>query len=158
MATEYAFITRWQIKAPLPQVWSVIYSSLDWPDWWKGVQSVTEIEKGDNAGIGSVRSYTWRSVLPYTLSFQMRLVEIETYKRMKGQAFGELEGEGEWFFEEKNGITYIEYHWTVFTNKAWMNYFSFMLKPAFQYNHDVVMSWGARGLAAKLNAELVSYQ
>lgn len=157
MATQYAFVTRWQFKAPLPDVWDAIYSSLEWPAWWKGVLAVTELEKGDEGGIGSVRAYSWRSVLPYQLSFRMRLVEIETHKRMKGQAFGELEGEGEWFFTEKEGITHVEYHWMVFTNKAWMNYLSFMLKPAFQYNHDVVMRWGAQGLASKLNAELISY-
>ena len=77
---------------------------------------------------------------------------------MKGKAFGELEGEGEWFFEEKNGITQVQYHWSVFTNKAWMNYLSFLLKPVFKYNHDIVMSWGAKGLAKKLQAKLISYQ
>ncbi len=37
-----------------------------------------------------------------------------------------------------------------------MNYFSFVLKPIFKYNHDVVMRWGAKGLAKKLGTELVS--
>ncbi len=158
MATQYAFITRWQIKAPLSEVWDAIHSSLDWPVWWKGVIKVRELEKGDTDGVGGVREYTWRSILPYQLAFNMRLTELEKYKRMKGIAFGELEGEGEWFFEEKDGITFIHYYWTVFTNKAWMNYLAFMLKPAFNYNHDVVMSWGAKGLAKKLNAELISFK
>ncbi len=158
MATEYAFVTKWQIKAPLPDVWEAIYHSLDWPHWWKGVEKVVELEKGNEDGIGSVREYTWKSILPYQLAFNMRLTELEKHKRMKGLAFGELEGEGEWFFEEKDGITYIRYHWTVFTNKTWMNTLAFILKPAFNYNHDVVMSWGAKGLAKKLDAELVSYR
>ena len=76
---------------------------------------------------------------------------------MRGEAFGELEGVGLWMLEEKNGITYIQYNWDVFTNKRWMNYFSFLLKPLFKYNHDVVMRWGAEGLAKMLDAELVSY-
>ena len=158
MATQYAFVTRWQIKAPLTQVWDVIHSSLEWPSWWKGVEKVVELEKGDTEGIGGVREYTWRSILPYNLAFNMRLTEYEEHKHMKGEAFGELEGEGEWLFEEKEGITYVQYNWTVFTNKAWMNYLAFILKPAFNYNHDVVMSWGAKGLAKKLNAELISYK
>jgi hypothetical protein len=157
MATEYAFITRWQIKAPLNQVWDTIYSSLDWPGWWKGVLAVKELQKGDEDGIDSIREYTWRSILPYKLVFNMRLTELEKFRRMKGKAFGELEGEGEWFFEEKDGITFVQYNWTVFTNKSWMNYLAFIMKPAFSYNHDVVMSWGAKGLAKKLNAELLSY-
>ncbi|NCI46486.1 SRPBCC family protein [Sediminibacterium soli] len=157
MATEYAFITRWQLKAPVDQVWLAIYESLEWPLWWKGVVAVTELQKGDATGVGSVRNYTWRSVLPYRLSFNMRLTEIHDHRFMKGKAFGELEGVGEWAFEEKEGITFVQYNWTVITNKSWMNWFSFLLKPAFNYNHDVVMRWGAEGLARKLNAELISY-
>lgn len=158
MATQYAFVTRWQIKAPLPQVWNVIEDSLNWPHWWKGVVAVSEEKKGDVSGIGSVRVYQWRSILPYQLAFHMELTGLEQYRYLKGKAYGELEGEGEWFFEERAGVTYIEYHWTVFTNKAWMNYFAFLLKPVFNYNHDVVMRWGAQGLAKKLNAELISDQ
>lgn len=37
-----------------------------------------------------------------------------------------------------------------------MNALSFMLKPLFQYNHDVVMRWGAEGLAKLLQAELLA--
>lgn len=155
---KYSFITRWQIKAPVEQVWNAIYESTDWPNWWKGVLAVKEIEKNDANGINGVREYTWKSVLPYKLAFNMRLLKREELKYMYGEAFGELEGKGEWFFSEQDGVTYVQYNWDVYTNKAWMNYLSFMLKPAFQYNHDVVMRWGAEGLAKKLNAELVSYK
>lgn len=155
MAKEYAFITRWQIRAPLQVVWDTIYDSMHWPSWWKGVLDVTVVKAGDEAGVGGIRKYTWRSVLPYKLVFDMELTVIEPCRYMKGVAFGELEGLGEWFFEEKDGITYIEYHWNVFTNKTWMNTFHFILKPAFEYNHNIVMAWGAKGLAKKLNTELV---
>lgn len=158
MGTQYHFITRWQIKAPLPQVWNAIEDSLNWPNWWKGVVAVKELQQGDVQGVGGIRSYAWRSVLPYRLVFHMQLTELEKYKRIKGKASGELEGEGEWLFEEHNGITHIQYHWTVSTHKPWMNHLAFLLKPAFNYNHDVVMRWGAQGLARKLQAELVSYR
>jgi len=50
----------------------------------------------------------------------------------------------------------VQYNWNVETNKAWMNYFSFALKPLFKLNHDVVMKRGAACLTKKLNAALVS--
>ena len=87
----------------------------------------------------------------------MKLLERDELKRLYGEAFGELEGNGTWLFEEKDGISYVQYNWNVYTNKAWMNYLSFVLKPAFRYNHDVVMRWGAEGLAKKLNATLLKY-
>jgi hypothetical protein len=75
MPTQYSFTTHWQIKAPLPQVWNAIYQSLEWPQWWKGVVAVKAIEEGDENGIGGVREYTWRSILPYRLAFNMRVLQ-----------------------------------------------------------------------------------
>ena len=156
MATAYQFTTEWKIKAPVEKVWDAITDSLNWPEWWKGVLEVIEAEKGEDDGINGVRIYKWKSALPYTLAFHMRLTERVDYKKLAGIAFGELEGNGIWQFEEIDGITKVQYHWNVFTNKSWMNAVSFLLKPAFCYNHDVVMRWGAEGLAKKLQAELVS--
>ncbi len=85
----------------------------------------------------------------------MRLTENEYLKHIKGIAYGELEGQGEWFFSEDNGIAHIQYNWDVFTTKKWMNYLSFLLEPVFIYNHNVVMHWGERGLAKKLGTTLL---
>ena len=152
---QYSFVTHWQIQAPLQHVWGAIYNSLEWPEWWKGVKSVKEIEKGDINGINSVKLYTWQSVLPYQLTFTMRLTDNEPLKYLKGIAFGELEGSGEWFFSDQNGIINITYNWKVYTNKRWMNIFSFLLKPAFVYNHNIIMHWGALGLAKKTAGILI---
>jgi hypothetical protein len=157
MAGKYCFVTRWQLKAPVEEVWDAIYNSLEWPGWWKGVIAARSIEEGDERGINGIREYTWKSVLPYKLHFSSRLIEREDYKRLYGIASGQLEGEGTWHFFEKDGISYIECDWRVSTNIKWMNALSFMLRPLFRYNHTVVMKWGAKGLAKKLNAELLSY-
>lgn len=158
MPDQYFFVTRWQIKAPVERVWDAIYNSLEWPEWWKGVKAAKLVERGDERGINGIREYTWKSVLPYKLRFNSRLTERDDYKRLHGVAYGELEGEGTWHFYEKDGITYLQYDWKVYTNKKWMNLLSFLLKPLFKYNHDVVMKWGAKGLAKKLHAELISYK
>ena len=104
---------------------------MEWPHWWQGVQGVIEIEKNDTTGINGVRNYTWKSVLPYQLTFNMKLTEKESLQRLKGIAFGELEGDGEWLFNEEDGIVYIQYNWNVVTTKKWMNTFSFLLRPMF---------------------------
>ncbi len=158
MENKYSFITKWQIKAPIQAVWDAIYESTEWPQWWKGVLAVKVLEKGSANGIDGIRRYTWKSILPYELTFNMQLTQRLDLELLKGTAYGELEGEGTWLFREENGITHVQYNWDVFTTKPWMNYLSFLLKPAFKYNHNVVMRWGAEGLAKKLNAELVSYK
>ena len=152
----YKFITQWRIKAPLIDVWYAIYNSEEWPLWWQGVEDVTMIRENDVDGINGIKKYTWKSILPYTLSFKMRLVKKHDFEFLSGVAFGELEGDGTWYFAEKNGITKVQYNWNVKTNKAWMNYFAFILKPLFKFNHDVVMKWGAKGLSKKLGAALIS--
>jgi hypothetical protein len=157
MKTQYSFVTTWELKASLPSIWEAIYNSTDWSNWWQGVVSVEEISVGDKNGIGTIRAYTWKSVLPYQLTFAIKLTEIEIHKKLSGIAFGELEGNGTWVFEEKNGVTKITYYWNVITNKSWMNYFSFILKPLFEYNHNIIMRWGATSLARKLDAELIRY-
>ena len=155
MATKYSFVTKWQLKAPLADVWDAIYNSTEWPQWWQGVKSVIEIKKNDPRGINGVRKYTWKSVLPYTLTFSMRLTENEPLRRLKGVAFGELEGDGEWLFSGQDGIVHVQYNWNVITTKKWMNTFSFLLKPFFIVSHNTVMHWGGKGLAKKLGTTLL---
>lgn len=155
MAVQYSFVTRWQLKAPLQDVWDAIYNSMQWPQWWRGVESVVEIEKNDEGGINGIRKYTWKSVLPYTLTFNMKLTEKEPLKRLRGIAFGELEGDGEWLFKEENGIVYIQYNWNVVTTKKWMNSLAFLLKPFFTLSHNTVMHWGGKCLAKKLGTGLL---
>ncbi len=155
MPQQYHFITKWQIKAPVEKVYNAIYESNDWSNWWKSVLSVKDIVSGKERGIGDIKEYKWGTPLGYKLSFNMELTQREDNKLLAGEAKGELEGTGIWYFSMKDYITYVEYHWTVATTKEWMNLLSFMLKPAFKYNHDAVMRSGAIGLAKKLNAELV---
>src|SRR5664279_3018627 len=110
METQYSFVTNWELESPLQEVWDAVYNSFEWPQWWKGVLSVEEIEKEDANGINGVNAYTWKSALPYKLAFTMRLTEKLPMKRLKGIAFGELEGQGEWIFKEQKGIIQIQYN------------------------------------------------
>lgn len=148
-------MSKWQLKAPLAPVWNAIYESEYWPTWWKGVLNVDELVKGDECGLGSIRSYTLSSPTHYKLSFNLLLTGYEQYSRLEGTASGDLEGTGAWYFREEQGITYVECRWEVATTIGWMNSFAFLLAPVFRYNHKKVMQWGARSLARKLNATLL---
>lgn len=147
----YHFITRWQFRSPLERVWDEIYHSDDWPSWWKGVLSVERLRKGDPDGVGEQKRYAWKSILPYKLCFEMTLTENIPYSRLVGKATGELEGTGIWTFEAKDGITLVCYDWQVRTTKRWMNLLSPIARPFFEWNHDVVMEWGRRGLEQRLS-------
>ncbi|WP_276134943.1 SRPBCC family protein [Polluticoccus soli] len=155
MHKNYLFTTTWKIQAPLQDVWDAIYYSEQWPQWWKNFTSVIEIEKGDENSIGSIRTYKLKSPAIYTLRFDLLLTKRSDHSYLEGNATGQLEGIGSWKFNERDGVTEVTCVWNVATNIKWMNWLAFLLKPAFRYNHGVVMKNGARALSAKLHAPLL---
>lgn len=152
---QYFFKTVWKVNAPVAQVWEVIKDAANWPQWWRGVLSVREIEKGNTDGIGVVSQHIWKSRLPYKLMFTTVSTLIDTFHTMEGIAYGELIGTGRWEFSEENGWTTVTYFWNVKTTVPWMNFFAPFLGFIFKWNHDVVMHWGGTGIGKKLNCKVV---
>ena len=150
---DYSFVTLWRFRSPLEPVWQMVYRSEEWPAWWRGVERVERLEPGDADGVGALQRYTWRSKLPYRLAFEMRLTRVEPLSLIEGEAVGELTGTGRWSFSETAGLTTVRYDWNVSTTKPWMNLLAPVARPVFRWNHDVVMDWGADGLARKLGVE-----
>jgi hypothetical protein len=151
----YKFVTIWRVAAPIESVWNEIYRSGEWPTWWKGVESVLEVRKGDERGVGSVRRYTWKSKLPYRLSFDMETIRVEPPTLLEGIASGELQGRGLWQLSADGDETIVRYDWSVDTTKRWMNLVAPIARPLFEWNHNVVMNWGAAGLEKRLGARVV---
>ena len=150
----YEFVTIWHVEAPIESVWNEIYHSELWPTWWKGVESVVELRKGDEHGVGSLRRYTWKSKLPYRLTFEMETVRVEPPRLLEAMAVGELEGQGLWQLSNEGSVTVVRYDWKVQTTKRWMNLLAPIARPAFNWNHDIVMGWGAEGLAKRLGVRV----
>lgn len=152
---EFDLVTVWRIDAPLPEVCNAISSCLDWPQWWKGVESVEELDPGDADGIGSLRRFTWRGRLPYRLTFDIRVTRIVPLKMIEGRASGEVEGSGCWYFSQDGHVTVVRYEWKVRTTRRWMNLLALIAKPVVKWNHDQLMQQGGEGLARLLNARLL---
>lgn len=150
----YEFLTIWRVKAPIELVWNEIYHSELWPTWWKGVEAVVVLRRGDDKGVGSIHRYTWKSKLPYELTFEMQTVRVEPPLLLEGVATGELAGSGRWQLSSEGDETIVRYVWKVQTTKAWMNLLAPIARPIFKWNHDVVMSWGAKGLAERLGVSV----
>lgn len=149
---DYAFTTIWRVAAPVMPVWMAITDVERWPQWWRGVEAVIRMRDGDHRGIGAIYRYTWKSKLPYRLTFEMETTHIEPFRRIEGHARGELQGIGCWRFSEADGITTMRYDWIVSTTKAWMNLLAPLARPLFVWNHDAVMGWGYNGLVRLLSA------
>lgn len=150
---NYHFTTHWRFDAPLERVWHEIKAMGRWPEWWPYVQKVELLRQGDSREIGSVHRITWKTALPYTLTFDSEMIAEELYQRMEGRAFGELEGIGIWTFSSENGSTLVRYDWMVKTTKPWMNLLAPIARPLFAWNHDQVMKGGYEGLIKRLTMQ-----
>ncbi len=152
---DYAFVTLWHIEAPIHAVFSAIYHSLHWPNWWKGVERVVELEPGDSLGVGSLYRFTFKSRLPYRLTFTIRVTRVEPPMALEGIASGEVEGTARWQLSAQGAVTIARYEWQVRTTKRWMNLLAPIARPVFEWNHDAVMREGGIALARLLNARLL---
>jgi hypothetical protein len=160
--SEYSFLTTWCLAAPRGQVWDAIWESERWPEWWRGMVASRHLVDGDETGVGQVGRYTWRSLLPYTLDFEMTTTKVDKPRLLEGHAVGELDGVGRWrLFEEGAGrgdgpVTVVIYEWNVRTTKPWMNLLAPLARPVFAWNHDWLMRNGGEGIARRLGCRLLA--
>jgi uncharacterized protein YndB with AHSA1/START domain len=152
---EYAFLSTWLLRGVTREdVFATLRDSAGYPGWWHGVRSADVRSRGRDDGVGDVVAFAWRSVLPYTLTFELELTAIEPPYRIAAAARGELEGTGTWRVYDGPEIAVV-YEWRVATTKAWMNALGPLARPAFVWNHDLVMRRGAGGLARRLGGSVV---
>jgi hypothetical protein len=153
---ELRFFTLWTIEAPRSAVCDAIEHSLEWPQWWPGVEKVEELARGDANGIGSVRRYLWKGRLPYRLGFDIRVTRMQPLTMVEGVASGDVEGVGRWSFTSEGELTVARYDWRIRPTARWMRVLMPVAGSLFRWNHDILMRNGAEGLAQLLNARLVS--
>lgn len=153
-AKHFHLVTDLELDAPIERVWPVLKAVEEWPSWWRAVQRVEELQKGDADGLGAVHRLTWKTALPYQLTFDMRMDRIEPMSALGGRAFGELDGVGLWTLRPDGGGTHVRYDWKVEVTKPWMKALAPVLKPVFAWNHNVVMGWGEEDIRARLQASV----
>lgn len=155
-AARFELQTRWQLQAPIEQVWEAISHPEDWPRWWPYVRAVTPLREGESSGLGAVKRFAWGSRLPYGIAFDVETVEIERPFRLRGRARGELEGEGLWELRaEGENSTSVSYLWRVDLHRPWMRRLAPLAAPVFRWNHHGVMAAGGEGLARHLGVALL---
>ncbi len=150
----FHFVTVWRIESPLDPVWDAIYHFDDWPKWWKGVLRMDVVAPGDANRIGRRTRQVWKSKLPYKLVFETTVSRIVPMSLIEVQSAGELEGTGLMRFGTKSGDTIFQVDWTVRTNKLWMTLLTPLLRPAYAWNHNTIMNWGAECLAKKMGVKI----
>jgi hypothetical protein len=153
---RYSLLSTWVLAAALDPVWETIYESSRWPEWWPGVTSARVLVPRGPDGVGGVTRFTFRSRLPYDLTFDMRSTLVERPRMMEGVSTGELAGRGRWRFFAAADVTAVVFEWEVETTARWMNVLAPIARPVFAWNHDHVMRGGGEGLARLLGVRLLA--
>jgi uncharacterized protein YndB with AHSA1/START domain len=149
-ASEYRFVTVWEIPAPVDRVWAELLDIDAWPTWWRGFERVEFVKGGDERGVGSVRDVTTRGRLPYRLHYRLEVVRVEPERLVEAVSSGDLDGFGRWTLEPTVGGTRAEYLWEVQTSSRLLRLLSPIARRTLERNHDVVMEWGRQGLLERL--------
>ena len=149
---EYRFTTLWWTDAVTERVWDVLANYAAWPTWWTGIQSVEVLRRGDESGVGTVLRHRWRSRVPYTLVFDLEMLQIESGKLLDGHASGDLDGACKWTLVPVNGGTQLRFDVDVRTSRWWMNLPVPFTSRIVQSSFNTLMGWGRQGLARTLGA------
>jgi hypothetical protein len=152
---DYAFVTVWHLETDADRIWAALWSTLQWPRWWRWVRSVEELVPAGPDGLGSIRRFHWGSPLGYNLDFTMRSTRGEPPTIIEAMAEGELDGVGRWELTPADGVTVVRYDWHVHTTRTWMNVVAPVARPLFRWNHNRVMADGGEDLARFLGTRLV---
>jgi uncharacterized protein YndB with AHSA1/START domain len=149
---HFKLVTEWNLDASIERVWPLLTRVEEWPLWWRAVRQVELLQKGDANGVGAVHRMTWKTALPYQLTFDMCMTRIEPMSVIEGRASGELDGVGLWTLRPHGAGTHVRYDWNVEVTKPWMRTLAPILRPVFAWNHKVVMGWGEEDIRVRLTA------
>ena len=145
---QFSLTTVWTIPAPIEKVWLCLLDTENWTTWWHYVVSVEELNRGEPSGLNNTRRYLWRTCLPYHLSLDLRVTQLQATHFVSVAVSGDLQGVGycRLLANPDTASTQVEFNWQVKTCKPWMNYFTRWTQPIFVWNHTKVMQSGEQSL------------
>jgi hypothetical protein len=151
MKNRYEFISRWRVEGTCGEVADVLSDPLTLPRWWPSVYlGAEEIRAADAHGLGQrVRLHT-KGWLPYTLRWELEVVESRYPHGYALVAWGDFDGRGVWTIEQDGAFVNATYDWRLNAEKPLLRNLSFLLKPLFEANHRWAMAQGEESLKLEL--------
>jgi hypothetical protein len=150
-SNDYHFITHWRVQGTVQEVAELLADAEDLVRWWPSVYlDVQETTPGDEDGIGKEVSLYTRGWLPYTLRWQFRVTESDYPQGFAIEAWGDLDGRGEWTLQQDGDWVNVTYDWKIQAEKPLLRQLSFLMKPIFAANHRWAMARGEESLRVEL--------
>ena len=150
-APEFRFFTRWRVLGTAAEVAAMLGDVREFARWWPSVYlDVEELEPGGDDGVGKRLRLRTKGWLPYTLHWDMRVIESRPPQGFVIEAEGDLAGRGEWTFEQSGAWTIASYTWEVRAEKPLLRALAPLFASALAANHRWAMRMGERSLALEL--------
>jgi hypothetical protein len=128
-------------RATADEVAAVLADIEAYPRWWPQIRSVRRVTR-ERAAVEI------RSLLPYTLRFDLVGEPATSGQReFLAEMRGDLLGWSRWKIEQQGGdIVRIRFHERAVVEKLGLALLEPVARPAFEFNHGVMMRAGERGL------------
>ena len=136
---QFELTTEWRIRSSLGKAWEALSHSERWPQWWRGLECVVELDAGGKDGIGNLRRFSWKGMLPYQLTVDIRTTRIEPLRLIEGVASGDVTGVGIWVFAQEDELSVIRFTWNVRMETFWMKILACAARQLVCWNHYKVM-------------------
>jgi hypothetical protein len=129
----------------------VLGDATDLTRWWPQVYlAVTELDHGDDRGIGKRVRLLTKGRLPYRLRWEFVIIESRKPHGFTLVASGDFVGRGIWIFEPEDSGVVATYDWKISAEKGLLKHFSAIFKPVFSWNHHWAMARGEESLRSEL--------
>ena len=142
-------VSHWRVDRGREALWDVLEALLATSDplpWWPSVQ-VTAYD-GDNLDLRAA------SGLGYAVTFRLADLDVHRPDRLTFTSDGDLRGRGEITFRELTaGTSVMDIDWRVATDRRWMRWTAWLLRPVFVAGHHIVMRQGEKHLNEWLHAQ-----
>jgi hypothetical protein len=162
----YEFLSRWRVEGTCGEVADILGDPLALARWWPSVYlAVDELRPPDARGLGSstgseptraqsrvgrrARLHT-KGYLPYTLTWELEVVETRYPYGFTIVAAGDFDGCGVWTFRQAGSFVDVEYDWRLNAEKPLLRHLSFALRPLFESNHRWAMAQGEDSMKLEL--------
>jgi hypothetical protein len=150
-ANDYHFVTRWRVQGSAAEIFEIISRAEDLPRWWPSVYLRADVlETRGPGGVGDRVRLLTKGWLPYTLTWEFIVTDVERPRRLALSARGDVVGTGVWTFADDTPHVDITFEWRVRADKPLLRLLSPLLKPIFSANHRWAMDRGVQSLELEL--------
>jgi hypothetical protein len=148
---DYHFVTRWRMGGTCGEVADVLGDPQALARWWPAVYlDARELDPPGPGGIGRRVALRTKGWLPYTLRWELVVVESRYPHGFTIEAGGDFVGRGVWTFVQDGPLVDITYDWHVRPEKPLIRRLSFALRRLFEANHRWAMRQGEESLVLEL--------